>query len=68
MYRVGIRRGEEIDRWCAGIHLLDEWGYFDRPEPRLDHIRWMRHIPFLASVLRIYHFQPGLAILNEVHI
>jgi O-methyltransferase involved in polyketide biosynthesis len=61
-YHWGIRRGQEIERWSDGIHLLDEWGYFDRPEPRLDHIRWMRHIPLLARVLRIYHFQLGTGV------
>jgi methyltransferase (TIGR00027 family) len=65
-YHWGLRRGQEIEGWGRqstgdGIHLLDEWGYFDRPEPRLDHIRWMRHIPFLARVLRIYHFRLGEA-------
>jgi len=58
-YHWGIWRGQEIESWGDGIHLLDEWGYFDRPEPRLDHIRWMRHIPLLARVLRIYHFRLG---------
>jgi O-methyltransferase involved in polyketide biosynthesis len=57
----GLRRGQEIEGWGDGIRLLDEWGYFDRPEPRLDHIRWMRHIPLLARVLRIYHYQLGKA-------
>ena len=60
-YHWGLKRGQEIEGWGNDIHLLDEWGYFDRPEPRLDHIRWMRHIPLLASVLRIYHFQLGKA-------
>ncbi len=60
-YHWGIWRGQEIESWGDGIHLLDEWGYFDRPEPRLDHIRWMRHIPLLARVLRIYHYRLGKA-------
>jgi O-methyltransferase involved in polyketide biosynthesis len=60
-YHWGIWRGQEIERWGDGIRLLDEWGYFDRPEPRLDHIRWMRHIPLLARVLRIYHYRLGEA-------
>ncbi len=58
-YHWGIWRGQEIESWGDGIHLLDEWGYFDRPEPRLAHVRWMRHIPLLARVLRIYHFRLG---------
>ncbi|MGA9349986.1 MAG: class I SAM-dependent methyltransferase [Anaerolineae bacterium] len=57
----GLRRGQEIEGWADGIRLLDEWGFLDRPEPRLDHIRWMRHIPLLARALRIYHFQLGKA-------
>ena len=61
-YHWGLWRGQEIEGWGDGIHLLDEWGYFDRPEPRLDHIRWMRHIPLLARVLRIYHFQLGTGV------
>jgi len=61
-YHWGLKRGQEIESWDDGIHLLDEWGYFDRPEPRLDHIRWMRHIPLLARVLRIYHYRLGPAL------
>ncbi len=72
-YHWGLGRGQELESWgdgtlaphgaqrSAGVRLLDEWGYFDRPEPRLDHIRWMRHIPLLARVLRIYHFRLGEA-------
>ena len=60
-YHWGLWRGQEIEGWGDGIHLLDEWGYFDRPEPRLAHIRWMRHIPLLARVLRIYHYRLGKA-------
>lgn len=61
-YYWGLRRGQELESWGKGIRLLDEWGYFDEPEPRLDHIRWMQHIPLLARVLRIYHYQLGDAL------
>ncbi len=61
-YHWGIWRGQELEGWGDGIHLLDEWGYFDRPEPRLDHVRWMRHIPLLSRVLRIYHYRLGKAV------
>jgi methyltransferase (TIGR00027 family) len=56
-----LKHGQDLERWSDGIRLLDEWGYLDRPEPRLDHIRWMRHIPLLARVLRIYHYRLGKA-------
>ncbi len=59
--RWGLWRGQEIESWADGIRLLDEWGLFDRPEPRLNHIRWMRFIESLARTFRIYHFQLGEA-------
>jgi len=61
-FHWGLWRGQEIEGWGDGIHLLNEWGYFDQPEQRLDHIRWMRHIPLLARVLRIYHFRLGTGV------
>ncbi len=58
-YHWGLKRGKDLESWDPGICLLDDWSYFDRPEPRLAHIRWMRHVPFLARVLCIYHYQLG---------
>jgi O-methyltransferase involved in polyketide biosynthesis len=58
-YRWGLKRGREIESWGDGIHLLDEWFPFSRPEPRLAHIRWMRHIPLFARVMGIFHYRLG---------
>ncbi|MCL4250597.1 MAG: class I SAM-dependent methyltransferase [Anaerolineae bacterium] len=55
----GVWRGRRLESWGDGIRLLDEWGFFDRPEPRLARIRWLRHLKFLTQ--RIYHFQLGKA-------
>jgi len=57
----GIWHGQEIEGWGDGVRLLDEWGFFDDPTPRLDRIRWLRSIEALARTLRIYHFQLGKA-------
>jgi len=57
----GFWRGQEIEGWGDGIHLLDEWGYFDRPEPRMDSFRWMAPIYRLFKPMRIFHFQLGKA-------
>ena len=58
----GIWRGQELESWGEGIRLLDEWGFFDQPEPRLAHIRWWwRPIETLVKTHRIYHFQLGKA-------
>lgn len=60
--RWGIWRGQELEKWGSGIRLLDEWGWIDPTVPRLDKVRWMRHIPLLDRALRIYHFSLGEAV------
>jgi O-methyltransferase involved in polyketide biosynthesis len=60
-FRWGPRSGQEIEGWGDGICLLDKWGWIDQPESRLSRFHWMRHIPLLAGVTRIYHFRLGEA-------
>jgi O-methyltransferase involved in polyketide biosynthesis len=61
----GLYRGQEIESWgvtsstSAGIRLLDEWGFFDQPEPRLASYRWMAPLFRLFKPMRIFHFQIG---------
>ena len=57
----GLWNGREIEGWGDGIHLLDEWGFFDRPEPRLHSFRWMAPIFRLLKPFRVFHFQLGKA-------
>lgn len=56
-YHWGLKRGKDLESWGNGIHLLDEWFPFDRPEPRLAHVQWMRYIPLLAKIMGIYHYR-----------
>ena len=60
-YHWGLRRGKDLERWGESIHLLDEWFLFDRPEPRLAHLRWIRFIPLLAKVIGVFHYRLGEA-------
>jgi O-methyltransferase involved in polyketide biosynthesis len=60
-YHWGLRRGRDLERWGEGICLLDEWHPFDRPDPRLSHVQWMRHVPLLANAFGIYHYRLGTA-------
>jgi len=39
LLRWGFWHSQEIESWGSGIRLLGEWGYFDRPEPRLTRFR-----------------------------
>jgi O-methyltransferase involved in polyketide biosynthesis len=58
-YNWGLKRGKDVEAWGDGITLLDEWFPFDRPEPRLAHVRWMRHIPLFARIFGIFHYRLG---------
>ena len=57
----GLWSGREIERWGAGIRLLEAWGFFDRPEPRLNPYRWMAPLFRLLKPIRIFHFRLGEA-------
>lgn len=61
LMRWGFWRGQELEGWGAGIHLLDEWGFFDQPEPRLASFRWMAPLFRLFKPMRIFHFRLGEA-------
>ncbi len=61
LMRWGLREGRELESWGEGIRLLDEWGFFDQPEPRLDSYNWMAPLFRLFKPMRIFHFQLGEA-------
>jgi O-methyltransferase involved in polyketide biosynthesis len=60
-YHWGLKRGKDLEGWGEDIRLLDTWFPFDRPEPRLARVRWMRHVPLLAKVMGIFHYRLGKA-------
>jgi O-methyltransferase involved in polyketide biosynthesis len=57
----GIWYGQRIEGWGDGIRLLDEWGFFDQPEPRLASFRWMALLFRLFKPIRLFHYQFGKA-------
>jgi O-methyltransferase involved in polyketide biosynthesis len=65
LMRWGLWRGREIEGWGAaspvgtGIRLLDDWGLFDQPEPRLAPYRWMVPLFRLFKPIGIFHFRLG---------
>jgi O-methyltransferase involved in polyketide biosynthesis len=61
LMRWGFWRGQEIEGWSDGILLLDEWGFFDQSESRLNSFRWMAPLFRLFKPMRIFHFQLGKA-------
>ncbi len=61
-YHWGLKHGKDVEKWGDDINLLDEWFYFSRPEPRLAHAQWMRHIPPLAKASGIFHYRLGKSV------
>ena len=57
----GLKDDRDVEAWAPGIRLLSQWYYFDKPEPRLGAFRLMRHIPFIARMVRIVHYRLGEA-------
>ena len=58
-YQWVLNYGKDLETWCDGISLLDEWFPFNSSEPRLANYRWVRYIPHLAKAMGIYHYRIG---------
>ncbi len=58
-FHWGLKRGKDLESWGYGIRLLDEWFYFDRPEPRLGASQWMRYFPPLGKASGVFHYRLG---------
>jgi len=52
-----LKRGTDLERWSHSIHLLDERFPFQYPEPRLGRALAVRHIPFFAKTIGVFHYQ-----------
>lgn len=50
-------RVDNLESWGDGIRLLDEWFYFDDPEPRMQPYRWMRFFPLFGKSTGIFHYK-----------
>jgi len=59
--RWGLKDDREVETWAPGICLLNQWCYFDKPEPRQGAMQIMRYFPFLARAVRIVHYRLGKA-------
>ena len=50
---------KDMETWAEGIRLMEEYYYFDRPEPSLGAMQWVRYIPALAKGTGIFHYRLG---------
>ncbi len=54
-----LKNAREVEAWGAGIRLLDEWRYFDQPEPRLGAMNLVRYFPALNRGNSIVDYRLG---------
>jgi hypothetical protein len=54
-----LKNPKDVESWGQGICLLDEYNYFEDPEPQFKAFRWVRLIPALAKSSGIYHYRLG---------
>jgi O-methyltransferase involved in polyketide biosynthesis len=50
-----LKHGQGLEQWGKGIRLLDEQFPFEYPEPRLGRALAVRHIPFFARTMGVFH-------------
>lgn len=55
--RWDAKNPAELEAW--GLRLLERWGYFDNPEPRLEGASLIRHLRPLANATYILHYRLG---------
>jgi len=55
--RWDVKDPGELHAW--GLHLLERWSYFAKPEPRLGAMSLVRYIPPLARASYIVRYQLG---------
>jgi len=55
--RWDAKNPAELEAW--GLRLLERWGYFNKPEPRLGGAGLIRFIPPLANATYILHYRLG---------
>jgi len=55
----GLKHGKDMESWCEGIRMLEEWFYFGSDEPRMRSYRWMSRIPLMGKSTGIFHYRLG---------
>lgn len=61
-YRFGIADSRALEAWAPGLVLLDDWTYFDDPEPRLGWMRPLVRMPLFGRAQWTVHYRLGTAL------
>jgi O-methyltransferase involved in polyketide biosynthesis len=59
VYQFGLHDSHDMEQWSPGLVLLDEWTYFDEPEPRLGWMRLLARWPLFRRAQWTVHYRLG---------
>jgi O-methyltransferase involved in polyketide biosynthesis len=59
VYQFGIDDSRALESWAPGITLLDDWTYFDEPEPKLGWMRLFARWPLFRQAQWTVHYRLG---------
>jgi len=58
-FNFGIKDSQEMELWNSGIEFLEDWSYFDEPEPKIGILRLFKHVEFLRKTQWTVHYKLG---------
>lgn len=61
VYQFGLRDSHDMQQWAPGLVLLDDWTYFDEPQPRLGWMRLLARWPLFRRAQWTVHYRLGTA-------
>lgn len=56
-YNFGLRDSSEMEMWHPGLEFLDDWCYFDEPEPKIGLLRLFKYVEFLRKTQWTVHYR-----------
>lgn len=59
VYQCGLDDSRELESWAPGITFLDDWTYFDEPEPKLGWMRLFARWPRFRWAQWTVHYRLG---------
>lgn len=59
VYQFGLSNSHDMEQWGPGLVLLDDWTYFDEPEPRLGWMRQFARCPLFRRSQWTVHYRLG---------
>jgi len=56
-YNFGMRDSREMEKWSAGIKLVDEWCYFEALEKKLGLLRLFKYFKLFRRTQWTVHYK-----------